>query len=182
MQVATILKDRNDTTKVIDLNKTRVEDLEAKGKAKEQELGQVREAMKGAQAQMEAARDEKRQVAGLLKQQMFTQSEMEREVQSLKTKFNAEVGVLEKMEPIFTTLRRLRSMALEKGLPGFRGLFLDFIDCPAQFTPCIDIAAKSRLFSFIVEDLDSAKELLKLNSQVKGGVIDIFPLSMIENN
>ena len=30
--------------------------------------------------------------------------------------------------------------------------------------------------------MDSAKELLKLNSQIKGGVINIFPLSLIEEH
>jgi hypothetical protein len=60
---------------------------------------------------MESARDEKKTVAMQLKQQMFSQSEIEREVKNLKTKFNAEVEVLEKMEPIYTTLRRLRALA-----------------------------------------------------------------------
>jgi hypothetical protein len=60
---------------------------------------------------MESARDEKKTVAMQLKQQMFSQSEIEREVKNLKTKFNNEVEVLEKMEPIYTTLRRLRALA-----------------------------------------------------------------------
>jgi len=35
------------------------------------------------------------------------------------------------------------------------------------------------LFSIIVDDLETAKEILKLNASIKGGVINIYPLSTI---
>jgi chromosome segregation ATPase len=53
------------------------------------------------------------------------------------------------------------------------------LDFDPKFSSCIDLAAKSKLFSIIVEDLDSAKEILKLNSEIKGGVIQIYPLTII---
>jgi chromosome segregation ATPase len=72
---------------------------------------------------------------------------------------------LEKLEPSHTTLRRLKALAQENGLKGFRGLFLDFIECDKDIsTSFLDIAVKSKLFSVIVDDLDTAKELLKLNT------------------
>jgi chromosome segregation ATPase len=57
---------------------------------------------------------------------------------------------------------------------------IDFIDCDQRFAACLDLAAKSKLFSIIVEDLEAAKDILSLNSQIKGGVINIFPLSMAD--
>lgn len=46
---------------------------------------------------------------------------------------------------------------------------------------CLDLAAKSKLFSVIVDDLNCAKEMLQLNQSIKGGVINIFPLSLIDD-
>jgi len=57
---------------------------------------------------------------------------------------------------------------------------IDFIDCDQRFAACLDLAAKSKLFSIIVEDLEATKDILSLNSQIKGGVINIFPLSMAD--
>jgi chromosome segregation ATPase len=46
--------------------------------------------------------------------------------------------------------------------------------------PCVDIAAKSKLFSIIVDTLETANEVLKINKEIKGGVINIYPLETIE--
>jgi hypothetical protein len=60
---------------------------------------------------------------------MFEHSERELELKVLRTKYFQEVENLEKVEPSHATLRRLRDMAIEKGIQGFRGLFLDHIEC-----------------------------------------------------
>jgi len=57
---------------------------------------------------------------------------------------------------------------------------IDFIDFDPKISSIIDIAAKSKLFSVIVDDLNTAKEVLQLNQQIKGGVINIYPLSIME--
>ena len=61
-----------------------------------------------------------------------------------------------------------------------KGLFIDYIDCPQQFYEALDIAAKKKLFSVIVEEMKDAEELLQLNKQIKGGVINIYPLEIID--
>lgn len=43
----------------------------------------------------------------------------------------------------------------------------------------IDIAGKAKLFSIIVDDLATAQRVLELNKQLKGGVINIYPLETI---
>lgn len=112
---------------------------------------------------------------------MFSCNEVEHEIKALKTKYQAEVEVLEKVEPIFSTLRRLRAQILEKKVPGFRGFMIDFIECNVNFYATLDLALKNKLFSVIVDDLEAAKYILELNSQIKGGVINIFPLSQVEH-
>ena len=58
---------------------------------------------------------------------------------------------------------------------------IDFIDFDPKIASIVDLAAKSKLFSIIVEDLNAAKEILALNNLIKGGVINIYPISIIES-
>jgi chromosome segregation ATPase len=60
------------------------------------------------------------------------------------------------------------------------GLLIDFIEFDPKISSIVDIAAKSKLFSVIVDDLNTAKEVLSINQQIKGGVINIYPLSIID--
>lgn len=61
-------------------------------------------------------------------------------------------------------------------------MLIDYIECDnSRFSACIDLAAKSKLFSVIVDDLEAAREILAINDQIKGGVINIHPLSIMEN-
>lgn len=48
-----------------------------------------------------------------------------------------------------------------------------------EWAPFVDIVAKQKLFSFIVDDLDDAKKLLDANQAIKGQVITIHPLTML---
>lgn len=112
---------------------------------------------------------------------MFQKNEHEVEVRALKTKHNVEVDSLEKLEPAYSTVKRLKSLLIERKVEGFLGLLIDFIDCEPGFNACVDIAAKSKLFSIIVTNLETAKAILKINDEIKGGVINIYPLSELEN-
>lgn len=76
-------------------------------------------------------------------------------------------------------MRKIRALVKEKNLQGFKGLLIDFLEFDPKISSIVDLAAKSKLFSIIVEDLDTAKEILALNAQIKGGVINIYPLSII---
>lgn len=112
---------------------------------------------------------------------MFQEGELDLEIKALKTKYTAETDTLEKLEPVFSTIKRLKALIQEKNVAGYRGILLDFIDVDVRFSACVDLTAKSKLFSIIVDDLDSAREVLKLNSQIKGGVVNIYPLSTIDD-
>jgi chromosome segregation ATPase len=94
---------------------------------------------------------------------MSNKGEIESEINALKIKYKSEIESLERVEPIFGTLKKLRSLIREKGIQGYKGLLIDFLDFDPKFSSCIDLAAKSKLFSIIVEDLDAAKQILSLN-------------------
>ena len=112
---------------------------------------------------MLAAKEEKRKVAHAMKDALFQKNEVEAEIGSINTKYKAEVDGLEKIEPIFQTLKKLKTLTKEKGLGGFMGLLIDFIEFDPKISSIIDLAAKSKLFSVIVDDLNTAKEVLSLN-------------------
>lgn len=60
------------------------------------------------------------------------------------------------------------------------GFLIDFIDFDQKLSSIVDLAAKSKLFSVIVDDLNTAKEILSINKQIKGGVINMYPLSIMD--
>jgi len=88
---------------------------------------------------------------------------------------------IEKIEPIFGALQRIDHKCREQGLAGYHGLLIDYLQCSSEsFMPCVDIAAKSKLFSVVVDSLETAKQVLEINKQFKGGVINIYPLETME--
>jgi chromosome segregation ATPase len=60
-------------------------------------------------------------------------------------------------------LRKIRGLIKEKNIQGFKGLLIDFLEFDPKISSIVDLAAKSKLFSIVVEDLDTAKEILALN-------------------
>lgn len=45
---------------------------------------------------------------------------------------------------------------------------------------CVDVAAKSKLFAVVVDDLETARVVLQMNKEMKGGVISIYPLETLD--
>ncbi len=55
-------------------------------------------------------------------------------------------------------------MIKEKNIQGFKGLLIDFLEFDPKISSIVDLAAKSKLFSIIVEDLDTEKEIIAVNA------------------
>ena len=70
--------------------------------------------MKLAEKDIEAAKEERRKLAHQMKESMFHKGEIDHEVSALKTKYRAEIEQLEKVEPIFSTLNKLKTFIVEK--------------------------------------------------------------------
>ena len=116
-----------------------------------------------------------------VKARMFEFDEAQLAAQSLKTKLGGLETQLEKVEPIYATHRRLRAQIKQKESTCLKGLLIDFIECTnPQFNAVVDIAGKSKLFCAIVDTLRGAQELLQLNKEIKGGVINIYPLETLD--
>jgi len=66
--------------------------------------------MRQAESDMEVAFEAKKNVAVQLKGFLFTKGELELEVKALKTKHNAEADALQKLEPPYSTLKRIKAL------------------------------------------------------------------------
>lgn len=98
-----------------------------------------------------------------MKDALFQKNEVEAEISSLNTKCKAESDGLEKLEPIFATLKKIRAVIKEKKVEGYKGMLIDFIEFDAKISSIVDLAGKSKLFSVIVDDMNAAKEILSIN-------------------
>lgn len=85
---------------------------------------------------------------------MYAQSQTQIKIDQQKKAHKNESESLEKLEGLYATVRRVKAIAEERKVPGLRGLLGQFITCQDDsFLPCIDIVARAKLFSFVVDDL-----------------------------
>ena len=73
---------------------------------------------------------------------MFSLNEVELQASSIKTKLSSLNQALDKVDPIYSTLRRLQAHAKQKESKCFKGLLIDYIECKPRFAGVLDIAAK----------------------------------------
>ena len=136
---------------------------------------------KKAHEKIEKARVIKREVASEVKSQIFQQNELELEIKVKQKRIAGLSKQIEKVEPIFGTLQRIEQKCVEQNVVGYKGLLIDYISCSSDnFMPCIDLAAKSKLFSIVVDTLETAKQVLDINKSIRGGVINIYPLETLD--
>ena len=99
----------------------------------------------------------KREVATQIKERVFKCNEAELKANAVKTRLDQSYNALDKLEPIYCTLRRIEAVVKERQIKGYRGLLIDFVECKhPQFFSIIDIVAQNKLFSIIVDDLETA--------------------------
>ena len=118
-----------------------------------------------------------------MQSQIFQRSEYEQELKAKQARVQAYCRQIEKSEPVFGALERVDKRCREQGVSGYRGRFIDYLVYNGKgdsLMPCVDIAAKSKLMAVIVDDLETAKQVLQINKEIKGGVINIFPLETLD--
>ena len=89
--------------------------------------------------------------------------------------------IIESADKNFKSVRRLAKKLEESEISGYRGLFIDLIDIEEKYEFLVDIALRNKMFVFIVETVKDAEKVIKLNKEIKGGVISWFPLELIDD-
>lgn len=111
---------------------------------------------------------------------MFQKNECEVELKDKRQRIQAMVKQIGKVEPVFSALERIDATCKEKEIQGYYGRLIDFIECKSEnFMPCVDIAAAKKLMSIVVDTMETAQAVLEINKQIKGGVVNIYPLENV---
>jgi structural maintenance of chromosome 3 (chondroitin sulfate proteoglycan 6) len=82
---------------------------------------------------------------------------------------------IERLIPNFELLSSCRKIK-ENNFSGCYGILLDFLDIEKKFKNPIDIIAKDKLYSIIVNNIETANKILEYNKSINGPVISILPL------
>ena len=56
---------------------------------------------------------------------MYQSGELELELKALRVKERADIEALEKLEPIYSTLKKLKRAIEERGIKGYKGLLVE---------------------------------------------------------
>lgn len=76
-----------------------------------------------------------------------------------------------------SSLIKLLEEAKKRNIPGVHGLLIDLIDIPDKLYMAFEKLMSKKLFSVVVDDETTAATLINLNKEIKGGKINIYPLS-----
>ena len=103
------------------------------------------------------AREAKRQKAVEVKKHLFTLNEQELTLKSLKSKLQHHQQLVDKCDATYITVRRVDAACRQQKIEGYYGLLIDHLAISdARFHSVIDIAAKSKLFSLLVDSVQTA--------------------------
>lgn len=82
-------------------------------------------------------------------------------------------------ETDFIALRGLVEEAKKRGLSGCYGLFIDLVSLPDNILGGFEALTLSKLFGVVVEDEETARAVINLNKELRGGKVDVYPLSWV---
>ena len=86
--------------------------------------------LKGLAREKEEQTQGKHHIANQHKELIFTQNQVTQSLESTKKLFKNQAEQLQKVQPLFATVRRVMDAA--QGIEGVKGLLADFIKCPEQ--------------------------------------------------
>eukprot|EP01017_Pseudomicrothorax_dubius_P041211 TRINITY_DN6566_c0_g1_i5.p1 TRINITY_DN6566_c0_g1~~TRINITY_DN6566_c0_g1_i5.p1 ORF type:complete len:1138 (+),score=257.98 TRINITY_DN6566_c0_g1_i5:67-3480(+) len=75
--------------------------------------------------------------------------------------------------------RTLIDEASKRNIEGVHGLLIDIVNIPEQLVMCLDLIARKKLFSILVDNYDTAASLIRLNQELQGGFVNIYPISWV---
>lgn len=93
-----------------------------------------------------------------------------------KSTYNA----IRSLETVQNHFRKLNKQDL---VSGYYGMAIDYINCSEEFYTCVEAAAGSKLFNFIMKDVKTGKAYIKeMNKQNLPGTPQIIPLTSLSDH
>lgn len=119
--------------------------------------------------------------AGLMGSIRHEEESFTSQLEQLESKKTQSYQKLQILLPnsLFSTLEKLKSEC--KNLEGFYGLLIDLITIPPKFQTSTDIISKTKVFSVVVDNFNTAKKVLDINSKIGGDRINIYPLDWVRD-
>ena len=126
---------------------------------------------------LSSLKDQRRNYTNLIKKDTIDINEFTDQMNQLKNQ-------MEQLSINFPNFETFKTVSTLKNLkiPGFYGLVLDLIDVNPKVRNAIDLILKDRLYTIIVDTMETAKKILNENKKLNGPVINIIPLDFIELN
>lgn len=159
----------------IDKEKTEIEQLVNKMKNIENTIDIDKKNIENINSNLSSLKDKRRYYTNLIKKDTLDLNEYSDQMSQLKNQMEQLSMNFPNFE-IFKTVTTLKNLKI----PGLYGLVLDLLDTNPKVRNAIDLILKDRLYTLIVDSMETAKKILDENKKINGPVINIIPLDFIE--
>jgi len=159
----------------IDKEKTEIEQLVNKMKNIENTIDIDKKNIENINSNLSSLKDKRRYYTNLIKKDTLDLNEYSDQMSQLKNQMEQLSMNFPNFE-IFKTVTTLKNLKI----PGLYGLVLDLLDANPKVRNAIDLILKDRLYTLIVDSMETAKKILDENKKINGPVINIIPLDFIE--
>ena len=163
--------------KEISKEKDDINEITEKMKSLEIDINSQKTSIENINNNLSSLKEQRRNYTNLIKKDTIDINEFSDQMTQLKK----QMEQLTINFPNFETFKTVSTIKNKK-IPGFYGLILDLIDANPKVRNAIDLILKDRLYTIIVDTMETAKKILDENKKLNGPVINIIPLDFIELN
>ena len=163
--------------KEISKEKGDIDEIILRMKSIENDINDQKLSIENINNNLASLKDKRRNYTNLIKKDMIDMNEFSDQMTQLKNQME-QLSINFPNFEIFKTVSTLKNMRIQ----GLYGLVLDLIDANPKVRNAIDLILKDRLYTIIVDTMETAKRILDENKKINGPVINIIPLEFVELN
>ena len=163
--------------KEISKEKGDIDEIILRMKSIENDINDQKLSIENINNNLASLKDKRRNYTNLIKKDMIDMNEFSDQMTQLKNQME-QLSINFPNFETFKTVSALKNMRIQ----GFYGLVLDLIDANPKVRNAIDLILKDRLYTIIVDTMETAKRILDENKKINGPVINIIPLEFVELN
>ena len=163
--------------KVISKEKGDIDEIILRMKSIENDINDQKLSIENINNNLASLKDKRRNYTNLIKKDMIDMNEFSDQMTQLKNQME-QLSINFPNFETFKTVSTLKNMRIQ----GLYGLVLDLIDANPKVRNAIDLILKDRLYTIIVDTMETAKRILDENKKINGPVINIIPLEFVELN
>ena len=166
-----------DINKEISKEKGDIDEIILRMKSIENDINDQKLSIENINNNLASLKDKRRNYTNLIKKDMIDMNEFSDQMTQLKNQME-QLSINFPNFETFKTVSTLKNMRIQ----GLYGLVLDLIDANPKVRNAIDLILKDRLYTIIVDTMETAKRILDENKKINGPVINIIPLEFVELN